>query len=223
MHPEREPDSEPSQANTPWGKAHYVTRFPKGIRTYSTAGHGGFCVPLKLADEHMPRVLREIGDRRLNGVWFEEDCEWGAVVAAFPSYFTKSSVAAAMQTLANWHPDAYEAHYGVTLTDEESTKKAERSFYRDNENAWIVRSALSSKTVRGYALCIAEIGGGMTGGVARGEVSYADPKMYPVQHYLVSTKRYDARETNGHVIDTTAGDIEVTAMWFKEAWDACYA
>tara|TARA_Y100000034_G_scaffold122670_1_gene168437 strand:+ start:330 stop:998 length:669 start_codon:yes stop_codon:yes gene_type:complete len=216
------PPSERSAAPTPWGKADVVARYPRGIRSYSTPSHGGFCVPLRLADEHMPRVLREIGDRQSNGVWFEEDCDWAAVVAAFPTLFPKREVAEAMTTLANWQPDAFETHFGVILTDDESFKKAERSFYREADGRWIVRSALSSKTVKDYVLCIAEIGGGMTGGVARGEITYSDHKTYPEAHYLVHRERYDARGRFGHLIDTSEGDIEVTPMWFKEAWKACY-
>ena len=87
---------------TPWGAADDVEFKTPGIHAIGTPSHGGFHVdPTLLAK--MPACLREVG----NGPWFEEDCEWSAVVLAFPDKFPSKTVEAARGCLQRWFPEAW--------------------------------------------------------------------------------------------------------------------
>lgn len=202
------PEAEYSQAITPWGRANSVQRYPKGIRSYGTPSHGGFCVPLKLADT-MPEHLREIGERTGTGVWFEEDCGWSAVPTAFAECFTVEEIGHATSTLKSWYPSAFEQHYEIELKPGESFVKDERAWKEAHRDDWVVVSALRSTKHPGYTRCHAVLGGNHT----------MDSEY---QYYLVKSDRYAQREKS-HVIDTKGGDIEVTKQWFDEAWSSCYA
>ncbi len=78
---------------TPWGVADRVEGEQLRDGTFalfvSTPSHGGYLVPRETAEAFMePRYL-ELGelftDERQNGYYaFEEDCNWSAVILAFP-------------------------------------------------------------------------------------------------------------------------------------------
>lgn len=97
--------------NTPWGYSQQSYKFGRGITQYSTAGHGGFHVSAGLLRKMDP-ALRRVGGKYISWKaegWFEEDCEWAAVVVSFPERFEPSMVAAAEKTMEQWQPEAWEA------------------------------------------------------------------------------------------------------------------
>lgn len=97
---------------TPWGVSDYEKKIATGIMSYSTPGHGG--IHLSPARQiEMPEQLR------VEGGWYEEDCDWCLVAVAFSQYFTEE-YQQAKETMRNWHPDRYEKYFGVTLKPEES-------------------------------------------------------------------------------------------------------
>lgn len=111
--------------HTPWGTADHVDRYQRGITWYGTPSHGGFKV-CKTLNEQIPEYMRD------KGGWYEEDCDWAIVATVFPAAFIghdkdpEKTLQHARDTLRNWHPDAYERFYGVTLEPGES-------YIRDNQ------------------------------------------------------------------------------------------
>lgn len=87
----------------------------------STPSHGGFILS-SLALKKMPEELRNVGDT--DGT-FEEDCQWSAVVVAFPTLFSEDVYKAAKDCLMRWHPEAYERYFKTTLKKGESLIKDE--------------------------------------------------------------------------------------------------
>lgn len=70
---------------TPWGHAQHIEKIAAGVWSVSTAGHGGLYVaPWKL--NRMPVTL-SAPTPYSSGGWFEEDCDWALVCAAFPELF----------------------------------------------------------------------------------------------------------------------------------------
>ena len=68
-----------ARTSTPWGAANGRDRYGFGVSFYSCPGHGGFKVSDGMLAQ-MPPALANIG----RDGWFEEDCDWAAVAAAFP-------------------------------------------------------------------------------------------------------------------------------------------
>jgi len=84
--------------STPWGQSEHVKVVAKGIWEVSTPSHGGYL----LSDARlgaMPEALRYLNNFG-KGNWFEEDCEWALVAAAFPGEFTDDLRKAASELLA---------------------------------------------------------------------------------------------------------------------------
>ncbi len=114
---------------TPWGQSDFVEQIAPGIVSVSTASHGGYRVDLTA--QPMPAhllntfVARAAATSRSRVAWFEEDCDWSLVVTAFPQFFDAEHRKAAENTLRNWHPEAWEKHYGKTLAPGESHKRDE--------------------------------------------------------------------------------------------------
>ncbi|MBM3553591.1 MAG: hypothetical protein FJX45_18035, partial [Alphaproteobacteria bacterium] len=72
--------------------------------------------------------------------WYEEDSAWSKVAFTFPELFLEKDRAAAIVTLKNWYPAAYEAIAGVTLAPGESVVKDERRFRQEHADDWVVIS-----------------------------------------------------------------------------------
>lgn len=95
-----------SSAHTPWGHPQTCREIAPGILHYETASHGG----MQLSSERqaaMPPILREIEPFAGPG-WYEEDCDMGLVMLAFPECFSDREVSAAvdMYCEGQWHPSA---------------------------------------------------------------------------------------------------------------------
>jgi hypothetical protein len=93
---------------TPWGISQDSEKIAVGINSYSTAGHGGIKVSNGLYAA-MPNDIKAHGSDYRKG-WFEEDCEWALVVAAFPKKFNENYVYYALGTLSRWYPDIYQKY-----------------------------------------------------------------------------------------------------------------
>lgn len=122
--------------DTPWGKPTNIIPIAEGITSYTTASHGGIHLSPE-RQEQMPEVLR------LNGRWYEEDCNWCLVAVAFPTLFI-DKYEYAVKTLKNWHPDRYEKFCHVELKPGESYIKDERLFKEINKDKFIMVTACGS-------------------------------------------------------------------------------
>lgn len=117
---------------TPWGHPDSVTELAPGIVSYSTPSHGGIWLsPERVAE--MPKPLREFvpfgGPQAGPGRWFEEDCDWSVVAAAFPEYFDAEALDAAMKTLERWKT---ELHAQVAGKSRWSIHYADREMAREH-------------------------------------------------------------------------------------------
>lgn len=166
--------------HTPWGTASYEKVYAEGVVFHGAPSHGGF----KLDDERNATVHPLLSER---SGWYEEDCAWSKVAFTFPELFPEKDRAAAVVTLKNWYPDAYEAIAGVTLAPGESVVKDERRFREEHARDWIVIAAITSDRRPGMVECVAAKGG------VRGQV--------PERRYLVAQEEYRIRGCFGFVID----------------------
>ncbi len=168
---------------TPWGVADHVEVISPGVGSVSTAGHGG----IKLS----PRMNRQMPDyMRRRGGWYEEDSDWALPFAALSEQLLVAGVGqetidAAMKTLRNWHPDAYEQFTGEEIPEGESRIKDERIFSDRHANDLVVVSANSSDRP-GLVEVTATVGGVRDFSKAR--------------RFLVPKEEYDARTKYGFVI-----------------------
>jgi len=77
--------------------AQHGERIADGIWSVSTAGHGGLYVSHDRLLQ-MPAIL-SADTPYSGGSWFEEDCDWCLVCAAFPADFDARSCFYALQTI----------------------------------------------------------------------------------------------------------------------------
>ena len=132
-------------SSTPWGPTQKITQIAHGIRSVSTAGHGGVLVsPTKnaLIPEYM---------RRNDGA-YEEDCDWCIPAIVFEKEWREWGDATtwtngnfqmecAWSTFKNWHPDAFEQFTGKQLQVGESIKRDNRLLYEQTCNQYVVTTA----------------------------------------------------------------------------------
>ena len=86
----------PSGDFTPWGAAQHIEELTtKGCYSVSTASHGGYLIPLDIAESRIPqKVLNELfatPGRYLGDYYyaFEEDCDVVVFLAWFPENVSK--------------------------------------------------------------------------------------------------------------------------------------
>ncbi len=164
--------------STPWGAAQTSQRYGYGVTRYTTAGHGGFRVS--------PTVNAKVPDHlRIEDGWYEEDCEWARVPLAFPELFTNDDLEAAKRTLRTWAPDAYEAHFGVTLRPGESVVKDERAFHEEHRDDLLVTTAW----------------GDWHDAVPAGFVGVVARRGDQERHFLVPKAEYDADRQFSFIVD----------------------
>lgn len=136
------PPATECKTSTPWGTADYCYKYARGVIQYATPGHGGFKVAITKALQ-MPPALAKMGMNWGGALWFEEDCQYAAVMLAFPELFNEAQVKQAKASLMRWNHEAYEEFYGVVLSPEESHSKAEAVFQEQNKGKLVGRSARS--------------------------------------------------------------------------------
>ncbi len=119
---------------TPWGTAQSSKSYGPGITSYSTAGHGGFKVAKAQNAAIHPALRSKDG-------WYEEDCEWAAVVLSYPALFDASKLASAHASLKTWNPDGYTAATGTPVKLGESHVLRRRAAQAAAGNKYVVVSA----------------------------------------------------------------------------------
>ena len=186
--------------HTPWGPAQTARHLAPGIGWVTTAGHGG-CVIGSSRLELMPECLRLDEGPGRPGLFFEEDVEWCRVFVAFESDLLAGGdehTARCIReghhtgTLRDSYPEAYEAHFGVTLLPGQSRAKDERTFYEEHAGDPVVVAAYGSwheRVPEGMVGVVTRVGGHGNGGGAE-------------QYFLVPEEEYDARGRFGFVVDT---------------------
>lgn len=151
-------------------------------------GHGYLVLTL---DEY--RRIPDIARRYA----YEEDCEWSIAVVGLPELANQAglfgqetpgeTLERTRRLCRDWYPDIFEQLTGEQATPENSFKRAEDAFARENADNWVVVSARSAE--HGFVKCCAT-----KGGVHRHDVPQAE--------YLVSALRYDHRSRFGYVIQS---------------------
>ena len=191
---------------TPWGPAQTARHLAPAIGWVTTAGHGG-CVISRSRLELIPEALRRDrnppGEGIFSEVFFEEDVEWCRIFVAFEAELLESGDEHTVRCIREGHhtdtlrenyPDAYEAHFGVTLLPGQSRAKDERAFYAEHSGDLIVSTAFGdwhANVPDGMVGVVARVGGRGTG------------RAVAERYFLVPNEEYDARGRFGFVIDTT--------------------
>lgn len=143
-----------TQRRSPWGVIQDEERIATGITFVSTSSHGGIKLDRR-RQAMMPKVFRQ------KGGWYEEDCDWCLPALIFPEAFPDKQTLA-HSTAKDWHPEAYEAHFGVVISLSESVKKREVKFQADTVDKWVVTAAWGSwhaKVPVGMVGVVASLGG----------------------------------------------------------------
>ncbi|WP_245443559.1 DUF7007 domain-containing protein [Rhizobium phaseoli] len=169
--------------STPWGQSQHAVVYGAGIVFHHTASHGGF----ELTADRNTGIHRLQSD---NG-FYEEDCAWAAVAAAFPKLFTDLERRDADEILKQVYPDAWETIHGATL------ERGQRpSILRCGKRRTLDRHfGDPSAESPGFVECIATLGG------RRGGKSIGGKSGELVERrFLVAEDRYDIGEF-GYVID----------------------
>lgn len=102
--------------NTPWGRSQDIEDIADGIRSVSTASHGG----IQLSKERQQQLPGHAGDNNYNKglTWWEEDSDWCIPFLIFQNEFKafyertgqtwfESNLAMALKTAENYHPEFY--------------------------------------------------------------------------------------------------------------------
>ncbi|HEU4598068.1 MAG TPA: hypothetical protein VFS10_23270 [Pyrinomonadaceae bacterium] len=181
--------------HTIWGSAQSASQLIAGVGTVSTASHGGIII-----SESRRLMLPEYMRHDDNSHSYEEDCAWSIIFVAFEAGLLASGDEHTVRcireghhtdTLRNWYPDIYEAHFGVTLQPGESFVKDERTFYAEHATDPIVVAAFGDWHARvpaGMVGVVTRVGGHGNGGGAE-------------QYFLVPEGEYDARGRFGFVVE----------------------
>jgi hypothetical protein len=141
----------PTIKSSPWGAVQHQQREASGIDFVSTAGHGG----LKLNREMNAKIPKLF--RRPSG-WYEEDCE-SLIVMYFLSDLKeqwKIKKEEVLKHLKNWFWEEWEFYSGTTLAPGESKIKDQEMWARENNNRFIVVSAMTSSKDRNFVECFAK-------------------------------------------------------------------
>lgn len=118
-------------SNTPWGTAQHKTKLGPGIWFASTASHGGIHLSSDRMKQ-MPNALKPSNRMNAGTPWFEEDCEYCLVVAAFPQYFPDMDKDLMKTNIREYHWQAYEQHFGKELSPGDSYSKDRDVFDKKN-------------------------------------------------------------------------------------------
>lgn len=140
---------------SPWGKVQQTSVYADGIVFVSTASHGGFKLS-RSRQAQMPEALR------IQGGWYEEDCEAALVVLGLSKHFSNEQLIRATESVKNWFPDKYEQWTGIEIPVEQSLVKKNRKFEADNADNYVVISAWGDwhqKVPKGMVAVLANKGG----------------------------------------------------------------
>lgn len=171
--------------STPWGVAQSSEVYAEGVVFHSTASHGGFKLD-QAPNAAMPTVLR------VEGGWYEEDCEWAKVAVGIPALFTDHERRHADRILRDYYPDVWEAIHGRELTPGESHAKDRRRFLERHARDWVVVSAIASKTREGFIECVASLGGDGMSAPRRGFLVPAGEYRSGPHGFVIDEARHEA-------------------------------
>ncbi len=83
-----------TKAWTPWGMSDNIVNIRRGVRSYSTPGHGGIGVSRGVAEKMLSDAARFAGEYANGYFWYEEDCKYAIPFYEHPEWaegvFTKS-------------------------------------------------------------------------------------------------------------------------------------
>lgn len=91
----------PQPRHSPWGAPQRAEEKAPGIWWVSTASHGGFIIS-EQRHQAMAEPYRSHETFNMNGLAYEEDCDWCCVVLAWPELFSAADVEQARQVYAGW-------------------------------------------------------------------------------------------------------------------------
>lgn len=180
--------STPQPQDTPWGVPQIADQLLPGIWLVETASHGGLMLSAARQGA-MPDALRR------EDCIYEEDCDWALPVLGFEAEFALAErtpagwVQLAHDTARMWHPDAYMAFTGTTLTPSDSHVLQEREAYRERIGRIVVRSAYGS-----WADWVPKGKTGVVGATLEGVNHLAQPRYGAAAHRgLCDAAAYEAR------------------------------
>ena len=133
--------------SSPWGEVQSVTKISHGIRQVSAAGHGGVLVSASY-NAKIPAYMRNPKGA------YEEDCDWAIPVVVFQPQWRKWAekigrsadvlMDEAINTLRNWHPEAYETFTGSRIEEGESLLRDEANLNAKLRDQYVVVAAWGS-------------------------------------------------------------------------------
>jgi len=80
---------------SPWGEVHGAEGIGAGCWSVYTASHGGIWLTAEAA-ARIPKPFQpyhQVDGRHVQGVWYEEDCEWAIAYAFIPELTWPSGIA----------------------------------------------------------------------------------------------------------------------------------
>jgi hypothetical protein len=133
--------------STPWGPSQTSHEIARGIRFYSTASHGGYCLSrhrFATFRECFPHFTLCAGDP-----WFEEDCDSALVTITFAEEYSDESVFFAEQSIRasvqrEKLPDGHWHQVWTTITENQrfgAALQRAADFRRDHAEDWQVGCA----------------------------------------------------------------------------------
>lgn len=171
--------------STPWGSAQSVHHIAHGIRSVSTAGHGGVLVsPTK--NKLIPEYMRHESGA------YEEDCDWCKVAVALEAEWrawadTTSwttgdfQMECAFNSLRNWFPEEYEKFTGKQIQLGESYVRDQAMLDAQTRDKYVNRAA--------WGDWHADVPKGMVAVFAQRESDGNE------KHFLVTKEEYNDRNT----------------------------
>lgn len=177
----------------PWGKIQTSTTIADGIAIVGTARHGG-CKLNRERNAAMPAALR------IDGGWYEEDCEIARCLLAFPDEFAaagwRDAVADGERLLQSYAPHDWAAWSGNPVESLRGRSYAydKECFERENGERWIVTAAWGDwhdDVPAGMVGVRATLGGARQ---LHGQPAPAE------RWFVVDAKDYAARGPHGYVI-----------------------
>lgn len=186
---------------TPWGVSQHAETLGQGIVRHETDGHGG----LHLSDARNAEIPAYM--RRRDG-WYEEDCDWAIVACVHPDGFNAAARKAALETLKDWRPDAWERWTGRTLEPGQSMMRDRENFERVHARDQVVIAAWAGpldgqpKFPDGFVLTCATTGGRREND-GRGSLAGIRETWH-----LVPEADYKMRGPNGYVIPAATPETE---------------
>ncbi|MCW1431985.1 DUF7007 domain-containing protein [Novosphingobium sp. JCM 18896] len=179
----------PRPQSSIWGAIQEADQILPGIWSVTTPSHGG----LILSDQRQQAMPDSL---RIEGASYEEDVDWSHVILAHEAEIARlgrypaSFLQLARDTVRCWHPDAFSAFTGESVTENQSHVLKRRKAYQDSIGELCVTAAWGS-----WADWVPEGKTGVVGMIVEsvnhlGFASYAGERQFA----LVDAKIYEGRK-----------------------------